>query len=262
MLMESIIEERSIYLNILNSIGNYILVLNSEGKLHYFNKPFKKIFGVFEDIPKDSHYSNWLRHNRQLVIDITSVFQNFEKKITRTAQRIYTQAVTSNFKDIKYIETIHVFNYTINSLNDISTSQTNGIIIILEDASALQELNNKYNAIQHQLMNLTNPVQTETSLQRCINKLKFIANSLDSSNDISSQLLEIINTLKEGNLNKTEILIPIELKSMENELKSRLTLYMEDNQPKPKESFKSSIVANRFNAELMSLDLEVQSIKN
>lgn len=261
MQMEKIIEERSLYINILGSICNFVVVLSPEGKLHYVNKPLKKLFGISELLAKTSHYSAWLRFNRQLVIDITSVYQNSEKQVSRTSQRLYNHLTPNILKDIQFVETFDIYNYSIISLNDFSSTQ-NGVILILESASELQELNVKFNAMQNRIIALTNPVQTETSLQRCLNRLKIIESSMEPSNNISMQLREIIDTLKQGNLFRTEVFIPIELKSLEAELKSRLTLYVEDKQPRPRESFKNSIITSRFNYELNSLDLEMQNIKN
>ena len=260
--MEKIIQERSLYINVLGTICNYAVVLNAEGKLQYVNKSFKRLFGISDTVARINHYSSWLRFNRQLVIDVTSVYQNPEKVISRTGQKLYTQGLPNMLKGIKYVENVDIYNYSIISLNDFSASKNSGVIIILEDASAFQELNVKFNAIQNRIIALTNPVTVETSLQRCINRLKIIENSLEPSSDISMQLRDIIDTLRQGNLLKTEVFIPIELKSLESELKSRLSLYLENKHPRPPENFRSSSITSKFNFELISLDLEMQNIKN
>lgn len=51
------IEERTNLLNILNSIGNFVLVLNSDGCLSYYNRPFEDILGVNDEIALNNHYS-------------------------------------------------------------------------------------------------------------------------------------------------------------------------------------------------------------
>lgn len=253
MMMEKIIEERGVYLNILNSIGNYVMVVNCEGKLQYFNKQIKDVFGVSEVNARTGHYSAWLKFNRQLVIDITSVFQNPDSKIARSGQRILTQDVPRIVKDIKFVENSKAFNYTVSSLHDSFSTTSSGIIVILEDASAFQELNVKFHAIQNQLIQLTNPVQTETSLQRCVNRLRAIQETFENGTSVFAQIQEIIDTLRKGNLNKTEVLIPIELKSMEKELKSRLTLYVEDNQVYTRRASKIDNIGKRMSIE-MNLD--------
>lgn len=257
MMIEKIIEERSIYLNILNSIGNYIIVLNSEGKLQYINKQIATLFGTSEQISKSTHYSSWLRFNRQLVIDITTVFKNPEKKILRSCQRMSNQRLSNSFQDIKFVENANVFNYTVCSLNDSTSCMAAGAIIILEDASTIEELNAKYNQIQSQLMKLTNPVQTETSLQRCINQLGVVQRSLDEDGQICSLIQDIIDTLRQGNLQRTEVYIPIELKSIEKEIKSRLSLYLEDKTLRPRDVSRVSYsmpFANEFCAEDLGLE--------
>lgn len=261
MMIEKIIEERSVYLNILNSIGNYVMVLNSEGKLQYFNKQFTNLFGTLEQVAKSTHYSSWLRFNRQLVIDITTVFQNPDKKILRSCQRLSKQTLPNLFEEIKFVDNADVFNYTVCSLNDSCSSLAAGAVVILEDASAIEELNAKYNKIHSQLMQLKNPVQTETSLQRCINQLGVIQRSLDQDGQIFSLIQDIIDTLREGNLHKTEIFIPIELKGIEKEIKSRLSLYMEDKTLRPMIQSRKSMLSV-INSNIYSEDIDFDCLNN
>ncbi|CAG9322816.1 unnamed protein product [Blepharisma stoltei] len=229
------IEERTDLLNILNSIGNYILVLNSQGVLSYYNKSFEDIIGVNEVTATSMHYSQWLKCNRELVIDITTIFNNPYKRIRRNSKRISVMprirsrtmpAVGGlSFGENKS----NVFNYSLAALRNLSTKEAAGVIIVLEDASAIEELNAKFKSMQSQFLALANPIMTETSLQKCINKLSCIATEIDSASDMHIQLKDIIHTLKHGNLNHAELRIPSELNHMENELHSRLKEYIECN---------------------------------
>jgi len=263
-LFQKTIEERTRLMNILNSIGNYILVLNSDGKLDYANKSFEGIFGVSEKVAKNAYYASWLKYNRQLVIDVTNIYQFPNKRIHRNSQRILAMPMhksTSipNFKTYNFaVESKYqIFNYTLAALQDFSTLEAAGVIIILEDATAIEELNSKFKAMQSQLMALTNPVQTETSLQRCINKLSLISGELEQSSEISSQLQEIISTLKRGNLNRAEVKLPLELKSLESELKGRLKEYAEFSQPNSiREPFKLRKSISDENSGMLGVPME------
>lgn len=66
-------EERTRLLNILDSIGNYILVLDDQGHLNYSNKSIEGLLGVSNNSATKGSYSQWLRLNKQLVFDITAV---------------------------------------------------------------------------------------------------------------------------------------------------------------------------------------------
>lgn len=164
-----------------------------------------------------------------------------------------------NFKTHEFVESKHqIFSYTLAALQDFSTLETAGVIIILEDATAIEELNSKFKAMQSQLMALTNPVRTETSLQRCINKLSFISGELDESSDINLQLQEIILTLKKGNLTRAEVKLPVELKSLESELKGRLKEYAEFSTPSSiREPYKLRKSMSDEKTDILGVPLEV-----
>lgn len=229
-LFQTAIEERSRFLNILNSIGNYVLVLNSEGMLEYSNKSFENLFGVPEKIARKSHYSSWLRQNRQLVYDITSIYQKISKRIHKTSQKIISMPIkrTRTFSNLRSFSLLDskdmVVNYTVASLQDFFNLESSGTVLIFEDASAIEELNLKFLQMQNELIALKNPVYTETSLQRCIQKLGLIAGS-NMDSDISQQISEIIKTLKEGNLNRAEVTFPADLLTLSDEIKQGLKAF-------------------------------------
>lgn len=205
------ITERSRILNILNSIGNYILVFNSEGIMEYSNKSIKPVFGISSKIAYKSHYSSWLRDNRQLVLDITSVMGNSIKRIQRKSQKIMaatfkrtrttpnlTRALLSDSKE-------QHFHYTVAPVQSLSNNDSNSVVLILEDVSALAELNLKLEKIQNEVQSMKSSIYGETSLQKCIQKLAIISKNLDDT-ETKLYLDDIIKTLKQGNLNKAEIM--------------------------------------------------------
>ena len=204
------ITERSKILNILNSIGNYILVFNSEGIMEYSNKSIKPVFGISNKVAQQSQYSSWLRENRQLVLDITSVLQS-SKRIQRKSQKIVSATfkrarATPNLTRVINLDTKEFhFDYTIAPVQSLSKSESNGVVIILEDVSEMAELNLKLEKIQDEVQSMKSSIYGETSLQKCIQKLALVSKSIEDS-ETRIYLDEIIKTLKQGNLNKADIM--------------------------------------------------------
>lgn len=211
------ITERSRILNILNSIGNFILVFNSDGVLDYSNKSIKSIFGVAKRQACKSHYSSWLRENRQLVLDLTSVTQTPLKKIHRKSQKIIsaafkrTRTLPNLTRGVQADNKECYVHYTIVSVQTFSKSETTGVVLILEDATAIAELHMKLEKMQQKVQSMETSAYGETSLQKCIQKLGMISNNVESS-DTRAYIDDVIKTLKQGNLNKTDIFY--DLKSM------------------------------------------------
>lgn len=204
------IEDKTRLTDIVNRIGDYLIVLNSEGKLDYVNKPFDQIFGVPEKLAKSMHFVSWLRYNRVLSDDIESVYQNPHMKIFKKEEKIYisklwkSQSISSFKKELRKTE--EVYNYRILALNSKLSLQTPGVIIILE----------KCDLFSNPLPQLTNldssPIKTETTLQICIDELSTISNRLKSS-ELRENLDSVIEKLKEGDLKKTYLTLNNENKS-------------------------------------------------
>ncbi|OMJ89333.1 hypothetical protein SteCoe_8536 [Stentor coeruleus] len=209
------ITERTRILNILNSIGNYILVFNSEGMLDYSNKSIKPLFGITKKIAVKSHYSSWLRDNKKLVLDIAFVMQNPTKRIQKKQQKIVS-ARSKKTRTLPNIsqpfqpspQTEMYFHYTIASVHTFNKSETLGVVLILEDVSALAELDSKLKKMQLEVESMKSSIYGETSLQKCIQKLGAISKTLDNG-DSKLHIEDVIKTLKQGNLNKADILSQI-----------------------------------------------------
>ena len=205
------ITERSRILNILNSIGNFIIVLNSEGIMEYSNKSIKAVFGISKKMALKSHYSSWLRENRQLVLDITSVLQNPTKKIQRKSQKILstsfkrTRTIPNLARAIKNDTKELHFDYTVVAVQTFLKNESMGVVLILEDATALAELSSKLEKMQIEVQSFKSSVYGETSLQKCIQKLSVISKTIEDK-DTKDYLDEIIKTLKQGNLNSTDMM--------------------------------------------------------
>lgn len=67
-------DEKSRFLNIMASIGNYVIILDVEGKVTYCNKNIEKLFDIPSEVVRNKHFSLWLRKNRELVYDLTKVY--------------------------------------------------------------------------------------------------------------------------------------------------------------------------------------------
>ena len=266
-LFQSYADKNSKLQSIANSIGNYVLVLDSKGHLSYNNKPLFDLFGVNESFAKNNHFSSWLKYNRQLLVDLTNIYKYTMKKIKRTSQKVVQMPIrkTNSIPDLNSFNfsdsAQKVFNYSLVTLKDFCISQ-GGVMLILEDASAIEELNSRFKSMQNQLMALQNPVKTETSLQKCINKLLLIAGKFDPVSDENLQIKEIVSTLKRGNLYQAEVQIPPELMSLEGEIKSRLKEY---TQPERVENHHSSRnYSRRFSIDenIEDLGVELEYIRN
>ena len=204
------ISERSRILNILNSIGNYIIVFNGEGFMEYANKSIKGILGISKKMAFKNHYSAWLRENRQLVLDITSVLQNSKKKINRKSQKLVGASVQRrrtlpNLTKVMQADAIEShFHYSIVSVQNFSSSDTPGVVLILEDASAIYEYHLKLEKLHKEVQSMRSSIYGETSLQKCIQKLTVISNSIEDSS-IRLYIDDVIKTLKQGDLDKPDI---------------------------------------------------------
>jgi GAF domain-containing protein len=203
------ITERTRILNILNSIGNFILVFNSEGVMEYSNKSIKSVFGISKKLALKSHYSSWLRENRDLVLDITSVLQNPLKKIQKKSQKIASASLKRARTLPKISKALQTeskekyFDYIIVSVQALLKNETNGVVLILEDATALAELYSKLEQMQKEAQSMKTSVYGETSLQKCIQKLSIISKNIDQ--EAKLYIEDIIKTLKQGNLYRTEL---------------------------------------------------------
>ncbi|CAG9334096.1 unnamed protein product [Blepharisma stoltei] len=266
-LFQKNIEERTALANILNSIGHYVLVLNSEGMLEYNNRPFENIFGVTEAAAKELTYPKWMEFNRQLVLDITSIYNYPYRRIHRKSQKISPVTRKSIFPELQGSQSASsIFNYTLVPLQDFMNDSSTGVIVILEDASEIEELSTRLKDMQSQLYDLTNnPVKTETSLQRCIDKLTAMAQDIEYSSDMSAQLIDVINTLKRGNLDRAEVTFLGEKEVIEPELKSYISEYVELPDTVDRRSSVLSTFTNRSETsflEVEELEVDIESLRN
>jgi PAS domain S-box-containing protein len=53
-------EERTSLLSVLNSMSQYILVFNEEGRLQYANQSISAVFGLESKSAKDRHFRDWV----------------------------------------------------------------------------------------------------------------------------------------------------------------------------------------------------------
>lgn len=193
-----------------NSIASYILVFNQDGKLNYANKPIERVFGISESEVNGIHFSEWLQINQELKEDIESVFANRSLKIRRTSQKIRSGKLKkfSSFsgKVVEDQSNVSIFNFRIVQLQDISSENFSGVVVILEDSSALEALHQEFREVQDQLRAITSPVAAETGLQKCIRELNYIAAQLIDQ-DVKDQISQVVERLKAGGLKKPKFLL-------------------------------------------------------
>ena len=209
-LMKRNIEEIFRLKGISNSIASYILVFNHERKLSYTNKPIEEVFGVSESEVRGIQFSVWLKINEGLKEDIDSVYANPSLKIRRTSQKIKSgriQRVPSLdaliFEDKK---TPNVFEYRVVQLQDLSNESFSGVVLIMEDNSALEALHQEFREVQDQLRAITSPIATETGLQKCIRELNSIVSSIKLQ-ETKDKITEVIDRLKAGGLKKPKFML-------------------------------------------------------
>lgn len=82
--------------------------------------------------------------------------------------------------------------------------------------------------MQKHLISLTQPINALTSLQKCINKLESIVVGISGESRLASELTQIVQILKRGNLHRAEVQVPSELTSLA--LRSRLKEYSETDE--------------------------------
>lgn len=187
-----------------NSLALIIMVFNKKGHLAYVNQQVSQIFSISEQEMKDSHYSEWLSPNKELKDDIETVFTNPTVHIRRTSQTIKPG------KSKKLIPTTpllftrpkNVYNYRVVPLHTVSS----GVVVILEDCSALEALHQGFRDVQDQIRSITSPIIAETGLQKCIRELSFIVSQVQST-DIRDQINEVLETLKVGSLKKPKFVL-------------------------------------------------------
>ena len=189
--------------SISSSLALVVLVFSKKGRLTYTNQSIEKIFGISEQEIRESHYSEWLSTNKDLKEDIESVFTNPSVSIRRTSQQIRpgkSKRYLQPFASFNKSKTL--FNYRVVPLRTVSS----GVILILEDCSALEALHKGFRDVQNQIRAITLPVAAETGLQKCIRELDCISEQVLSS-DIKDQINEVLETLRAGSLKKPKFVL-------------------------------------------------------
>lgn len=187
-----------------NSLAHIIMVFNKRGRLVYVNQPVSQIFSISEQEMKDSHYSEWLVTNKELKDDIESVFTNPAVHIRRTSQSINSCKSKKSVQMANQIfsRSESVYNYRVVPLHTVSS----GVIVILEDCSALEALHQGFRDVQDRIRAITSPITAETGLQKCIRELSSIVSQVQST-EIKDQINEVLETLKVGSLKKPKFVL-------------------------------------------------------
>lgn len=251
-LFRKTIEERTSLLGILNSIGSYALVLNSEGKLSYVNKPIEGVFGVGEFVIKKHHYTGWLKNNPCLLSDIEKVYNEPSLKPYKTSKSIYTESFRS-YSLLSVLNSTNKnqkFNYRILGLKGVNKDEFEGVVIILEDCSSLEEIHTKFREVKSQIKALTTPLQTETELHRCIEDLIHVISHKEINSDVKDNLGDIVSRLKAGNLNRPKYRLDGPIEELEQGMEALKSILELDTPTGHRTRRYSSI--SEFSPELMT----------
>lgn len=201
--MQITLEERFRLLAISNSMEKYILVFNEHRNLIYINKPIDKIFGVNESQIMNLTYFAWLHGNKGLMEDLQAVFENSSLSIRKTSQKIKTKH-SSHIRNNNHHQGLKHINYRISHLQNFSVDCRSGVILIIEDATALESLHQEFREVQEEIRKYASPIGTETKLQKCIRELTVIISHVENP-EMKESLQEVISRLKGGGLKKTKL---------------------------------------------------------
>lgn len=203
--MHITLEERFRLLAISNTMENYILVFNEHRNLVYINKPIDKIFGVTQEQIMNLTYFAWLHGNKGLMEDLQSVFENSALHIRKTSQKIKIKK-QSAIRNITHTQDVKTINYKISHLQNFSSECFSGVILIIEDATALESLHKEFKEVQKEIRIMASPIGTDTKLQKCIRELSVIFSHADNP-EMKESLNDVITRLKGGGLKKPKLRI-------------------------------------------------------
>lgn len=210
---KSMVGENMQLLNVLNSIQTYIFVINKEGKLSYCNEKFAELFGYAEEVGKTRHFSYWLRDNPSLLKDIQSVLDSPDSKVSREFQSLHPsrahRSSSAKALSVRCIEGPIQIHYNITSMQDFTTQEPIGLILIIEDVTKIVKMKTDLQKAKSKLKELTgtNAVKAETGLYTCITSLQQLYDSLATltPSQTLDSLAGVISILKAGNLEKAEV---------------------------------------------------------
>ena len=210
---KAIVGENTSLLNVLNNLQSFVFVLNKEGKIDYSNQKFEHLFGYPESVGRNRHFSFWMRENPDLIKDLQAVFDSPGTKVSREFQNLRqsqlhrTSALTSAPQ--KPLETVSKVHYSVSALHDITTQEPVGLVLVIEDVTKLVEMNSDLKMMKIRLKELqeNSAVKAETGLYRCITTLQQLKDSVSSSSstDLTDALSGVLEILKSGDLEKTEV---------------------------------------------------------
>lgn len=210
---KAIVGENTSLLNVLNNLQSYVFVLNKEGKINYCNQKFEHLFGYPEQVGRNRHFTFWMRENSDLIKDLQVVLASPDTKISREFQNLRqsqlrrTSALTSTADST--LETVSKVHYCVSALRDITTQEPVGLVLVIEDVTKLVEMNSDLKMMKIRLKELqeNSAVKAETGLYRCITTLQQLKESLPSSStaDLTNALSSVLEILKSGDLEKTEL---------------------------------------------------------
>lgn len=203
--MQITLEERFRLLAISNTMEQYILVFNENRNLIYLNKPIDRIFGVSQEHIMNLTYFAWMHGNKGLMEDLQAVFENSSLHIRKTSQKIKNKK-SSSIRGSLRDQNVKSINYRVCHLKNFSADCSSGVILIIEDATALELLHNEFKEVQKEIRIIASPIGTETKLQKCIRELSVIISHIDNP-EMKESLSEVISQLKGGGLKKPKLLI-------------------------------------------------------
>lgn len=210
-LFQALISEMKMYTDVLNSLGCAIVVLRN-CRLDFSNRSIEQLLGVSEAFALSHDYSQWASLAPALRTDIDMVQKNVLKGARKRFQSLQLTE-TSRFR----------YDYRVIPVEDEGSIERK-LMLVFED-------------VTNRLLTLpSNPlsksqVQSETTLQSCINQLSEVMDQ--TTPEVKTSLEFVVHTLKSGNLNRTKTVVE------EEALASSIDPEILQQSPAPQSTFMS-----------------------
>jgi putative methionine-R-sulfoxide reductase with GAF domain len=184
-LFQALISEMKMYTDVLNSLGCAIVVLRN-GHLDFSNRSIEQLLGVSEAFALSHDYSLWPSLAPVLRTDIDLVLKNAHKSARKRFQ-LLQQKDTDGFR----------YDYRVIPVEDEASLERKLMLVF-------EEVTNRTISLQPPSLNKSR-VQSETTLQTCINQLSEVMQQ--TTPEVKSSLEFVVHTLKSGNLNRTKVVM-------------------------------------------------------
>lgn len=184
-LFQALISEMKMYTDVLNSLGCAIVVLRN-GRLDFSNRSIEQLLGVSEAFALSHDYAQWPNLAPALRSDIDLV----QKNVLKAARKRFQSLKLADINEFRY-------DYRVIPVEDEGSIERK-LMLVFEDVT------NRLISLPPNTLSKSR-VQSETTLQTCINQLSEVMGQ--TTPEVKSSLEFVVHTLKSGNLNRTKTVV-------------------------------------------------------